>query len=167
MTDKTKKNIIKILAAVVITVVYFPIACWTGNIIALVLLPISSAFVDGNDVLTWVFFSAPSVLLFTFIDNLLFEPLYKLFERPILVYAVLSGNFMTLCGIFAMINGFSSSYLGLSFFSYLGAIFLVIPITSLLCGVLFCFLIRLFKSRKAKGISDSESSKEYAKWKEF
>lgn len=163
MTDKTKKNLLKILAAVVITVVYFRIACLAGNIIALILLPFSSAFVDENNVLTWVFVFAPSVLLFTFIDNLLFDLLHKLFEHSALVYAVLSGNFMTLYGIVAMINGFASSGVELSFFSEFAAILLVIPISSLLGGVLFCFLIRLFKSRKAKEISDNESAKEYAK----
>lgn len=163
MTEKTKKNIIKILATVIITVVYFRIACWAGNIIALVLLLFSSAFVDENNVLTWVFVFAPSILFFTFIDNLLFDLLYKLFENTILVYTVLSGNFMTLYGIVAMIDGFASSG-ELSFFSEFAAILLVIPISSLLGGVLFCFLIRLFKNRKAKEISDSESAKEYAKW---
>lgn len=146
---------IKILAAVVITVVYFYAACIAGNIIALISLFFSDALFMGNEVLTWAFVFAPSVLLFTFIDNLLFDPLCKLFEHSALVYTVLSGNFMTLYGIFAMIDGFASSGGNLSFFSELGAILLVIPVTSLLCGALFCFLIRLFKSRKAKETSEN------------
>lgn len=162
MTDKATKLILKILAAVVITVVYFYAACMVGNIVAFISMSFAVVVVDGNDILTWALIFAPSVLFFTFIDNLIFDPLYKLFGHSALVYTVLSGNFMTLYGILAMIDGFASSG-ALSFFSELGAILLVIPVTSLLCGVLFCFLIRLFKSRKAKGISDSESAKEYAK----
>lgn len=161
MTDKTTKNLLKILAGIVITVAYFYVACLAGNIIALILFPISNAFGDGNDVLTWVLFFAPPVLLFTFIDNLLFNPLCRLFERPALVYTVLSGSFMTLYGIFAMIDAVASSNEPYSGFKALGAILLVIPVISLLGGVLFCFLIRLFKSRKAKEISDGESAKEY------
>lgn len=163
MTDKTKNLILKIISAVVITVVYFYIACMAGNIIALIFSPLSNAFSDGNDVLTWALFFAPPVLIFTVIDNLLFDPLCRLFERPAWVYTVLSGSFMTLYGIFAMIDAAVSSNEPYSGFKELGAILLVIPVISLLGGVLFCFLIRLFKSRKAKGISDSESAKEYVK----
>lgn len=155
MTDKTKKLIIKILAAVVITVVYFYIACLAGNIIALTFLPLSSAFVDENSVLTWAFVFAPPVLLFTFIDNRLFDLLCKLFERPALVYAVLSGNFMTLRSIFAMIEAVASSGENYSGFNWLVVILLVIPVTSLLCGVLFCFLIRLYKRYKEKNNADN------------
>ena len=162
MTDKTKKNIIKILAAVVITVVYFYAACMAGNIVAFISMSFSVVVVDGNDMLTWALIFAPPILLFTAIDNLLFEPLCKLFERPALVYTVLSGSFMTLYSIFAMIDAVASSGENYSGFKELGALLLVIPVTSLLGGILFCFLIRLYKSRKAKEISDSESAKEYA-----
>lgn len=163
MTDKTTKNLLKILAGIVITVAYFYVACLAGNIIALIFSPLSGAFADGNDVLTWALFFAPPVLIFTFIDNLLFDPLCKLFERPAWVYTVLSGSFMTLYGIFAMIDAAVSSNEPYSGFKELGAILLVIPVISLLGGVLFCFLIRLFKSRKTKGNSDSESAKEHTK----
>ena len=163
MTDETKKLILKILAAVVITVVYFYAACMAGNIVAFISMSFAVVVVDVNDILTWALIFAPSVLLFTAIDNLLFEPLCRLFERPALVYTVLSGNLMTLYGIAAMINGFASSGENYSGFNELGAVMLVIPVTSLLGGILFCFLIRLYKSRKAKEISDSESAKEYAK----
>ncbi|MCM1024492.1 MAG: hypothetical protein NC395_10605 [Prevotella sp.] len=162
MTGKTK-IILKILAAVVITLIYFYASCFAGNIIALIFLPLSSVFADGNDVLTWVLFFAPPVLLFTVIDNLLFDPLCRLFERPIWVYTVLSGNFMTLYGIFAMIDATVSSGERYSGFKELGSILLVIPVISLLGGTLFCLLVRLFKNRKAKRISDSESAKEYTK----
>ena len=150
MTDKTKKLIIKILAAVVITVVYSYAACMAGNIVAFISMSFAVFIFDGTDILPWTLTFAPPVLLFTAIDNLLFDPLYKLFENHILVYMVLSGNFMTLYSIFAMIYGFSSSGVGLSFFSYLGAIFFLIPVSSLLGGVLFCFLIRLYKRYKEK-----------------
>ena len=163
MTDETKKLILKILAAVVITVVYFFAACMAGNIVAFISMSFAVVVVDGNDILTWALIFAPSVLLFTAIDNLLFEPLCRLFERPALVYTVLSGNFITLRSIFAVIDAAASSGENYSGFKELGALLLIIPVTSLLCGDLFCFLIRLYKSRKAKGISDSESAKEYAK----
>lgn len=154
MTDKTK-NILKILAAAVITVVYFRIACWAGNIIALIFLPLSGAFVDDNDVLTWVFCLAPSVLLFTFIDNLLFDPLCRLFKRPAFVYAVLSGNFMTLRGIIAMIEAAASSGERYSGLEQIAALLLTAPVVCLLCGVLFCFLIRLCKKLKVKEAIDN------------
>ena len=163
MTDKAKKNIIKILAAVIITVIYFYAACFVGNIISVISLSFSVLIADEFRILAWILIFAPSILFFTFIDNLLFDLLYKLFENTILVYTVLSGNFMTLYGIVAMINGFSSSGENYSGFSVLGAAMLIVPVTSLLGGVLFCFLIRLFKSRKTKEIPDSESAKEYAK----
>lgn len=163
MTDKTKNLILKIILAVVITVAYFYAACIAGTFISVIFLSFSVLIPDEMSALTWVLIFAPPVLFFTFIDNLLFEPLCKLFEHSALVYTVLSGNFMTLYGIFAMINGFASSGENYSGFKVLGAVMLVIPVTSLLGGILFCFLIRLFKSRKAKGISDSESAKEYVK----
>lgn len=165
MTDKTKKNLLKILAGIVITVAYFYAACFAGNIIALIFtfLHLADAFADGNDVLTWAIFFAPPVLIFTFIDNLLFDPLCRLFERPALVYTVLSGSFMTLYGIFVMIDAVASSGDNYSGFKELATILLVVPVISLLGGVLFCFLIRLFKRLRAQGISDSESAKEYAK----
>lgn len=162
MNDKTKKIIIRTLAAAVITVVYSRIA-YVGNIIALISLYFSAAF--DNDIVTWALVFTPPVLLFTFIDNLLFEPLLKFFGHPAWVYVVLSGNFMTLYGIFAMIDGFSSNerYSGLeNIAASLLAVLLAVPTASLLGGVLLCFLVQLFKKIKSKEAVGSESEKEYA-----
>lgn len=152
-----KKIIIRILAAIAITEVYSRIA-YVGDIIAAIFLYFSAAF--DNDILTWVLIFAPPVLLFTFIDNLLFEPLLKLFGHPAWVYVVLSGNFITLGSIFIIIGGFSTTVEALS---YVAATFLVVPVTSLLGGVLLCFLVRLFKKIKSKEAVGSESEKEYIK----
>lgn len=152
MNDKIKKLILKILAAVVITVVYFCIAYAAGNIIVLVLMPyFYLLFTHGNYVLAYILSFVPPALLFTLIDSLLFDLLRKLFERPVWVYAVLSGNVLTLRSIFAVINGFDLSL----FFSDLGAIQPITPVVCLLCGALFCFLIRLFKRLKTKVTAES------------
>lgn len=155
MTDKAKRNIIKILAAIVITAAYFYAACIAGTFISVIFLSFSVLIPDEMRALTWALIFAPPVLLFTFIDNLLFDPLCKLFERPALVYAVLSGSFMTFYGIFAMIDGFASSGENYSGFNELGAVMLVIPVISLLGGILFCFLIRLYKRYKEKNNADN------------
>lgn len=152
-----KKIIIRILAAIAITEVYSRIA-YVGDIIAAIFLYFSAAF--DNDILTWVLVFVPPVLLFTFIDNLLFEPLLKLFGHPAWVYVVLSGNFITLGSIFIIIGGFSTTVEALS---YVTAALLAVPVTSLLGGVLLCFLVRLFKKIKSKEAVGSESEKEYIK----
>lgn len=162
MTDKTK-IILKILAAIVITAVYFYAAAFVGNVAAFASLNLSMYIADEINVSAWVLMYIPPVLIFIFADCLLFKPLCRLFKRPIWVYTVLSGNFMTLYYIFAMIDATASSGERYSGFSEIAAMLTIAPVVSLLCGVLFCFLIQLFKSRKAKGISDSESAKEYAK----
>lgn len=165
MTDKTKKNIIKILAAIAITVVYFCIAYVAGNNIVLLLMPFFYLlFAHGNYVLAYALSFVPLVLLSTLIDSLLFDSLRELFKRPVWVYVVLSGNVLTLRSIFAIINGFDLA----SFFYDLvydpgAALLPITPVVCLLGGVLFCFLIRLFKRLKAKVSSDSESAKEYVK----
>lgn len=151
MNDKMK-IILKILAAIGITVVYFDAAGKIGNIIAFAVLALSSAFIYDfscdHEILTCLFCLAPSVWLFTVIDNRLFDPLCRLFKHPALVYAVLSGNFMTLRCIIAMIDAAASSGENLSFFSELAALLMIAPVACLLGGVLFCFLIRFFKGRK-------------------
>lgn len=164
MTDKTKKIIIRTVAAVVITPNYFYAACIAGNIITVISLSFSVMITDEMNTLTKVLIFVPSVLFFTFMDNLLFDPLCKLFGHSALVYAVLSGNFITLRGIFVIIEGSSSSGT-LSFFSWLGAMVFVTPVTSLFGGVLFCFLIRLFRKNKPKETVVGEGEKEYIEWK--
>lgn len=158
MSEKAK-IILKILAAAAITVVYSRIA-YIGNIIAVIFLYFSAVF--DNDIVIWVLIFAPPVLIFTFIDNLLFEPLLKFFGHPAWVYVVLSGNFMMLYNISLMIDGFSSNerYSG---FQEIVSMFLVVPTASLLGGVLLCFLVRLFKKIKSKEAVGSESEKEYIK----
>lgn len=154
MTDKAKKVIIRTLAAVGITFVYFYIACFVGNIISFISLSFSAAF--ESDILTWALIFVPPVLFFTFIDNRLFDPLHRLFGHSALVYAVLSGNFMTLRGIILMISAHSLSdnYSGLE---KIIIILLAIPVTSLLGGVLFCFLIRLLKTAKENKLPSDTS----------
>lgn len=161
MTGKIKTTLLKIFAGAVITVVYFYAACFAGNIISFILLTFSAAF--DNDIMTWALIFAPPVMFFTFLDNLLFDPLLKLFGRPALVYAVLSGNFMTFRGILIMIGGFSSWNENYLFAGKFGAILLAVPLSGLLGGVLFCFLIRLFKKIKSKEAVGSKSEKEYIK----
>lgn len=158
MTGKIKTTLLKIFAGAVITVVYFYAACFAGNIISFISLTFSAAF--DNDIMTWALIFAPPVMLFTFLDNLLFDPLLKLFGRPALVYAVLSGNFMTLRGILIMIGGFSSWNENYLFAGKFGAILLAVPVSGLLGGVLFCFLIRLLKTAKENKLM-SDTSKEF------
>lgn len=118
------------------------------NIIACALLPLSEVFIYDNEILTCLFCLAPPVLLFSAVDNMLFDRLCGLFERPALVYSVLSGNFITLHCIYAMIDAAASAGENYSGFSVMLALLYVVPVICLLGGVLFCFLIRFFKGRK-------------------
>lgn len=155
MTDKTQ-IILKILAAVVITLIYAFAAISVG----IISVSFSNViFSDLGDVLKIAVGVAISVLIFTFIDCRLFDTLYKLFEHSAWVYAVISGNFLTIRGILFIIIGFDIS----ASFGEIVLILFIPTVASLLGGTLFCFLIRLFKNRKAKRISESESAKEYAK----